>query len=293
MHARELVQLVASVAANAACLIHSREPFPEVATERYWTASKCRQEGWSRSLKDFAADLQDLSAPRGEDGYWIQPILEEVLTTEVLCRVWAAICFLADARRGTDEASPLAQNILAGHLEVRNRVLNLMVHGYGLRVEQAVALNRLRLRNERWTDTLLSFIGPQATRKEWAFEPQRVRSMARLLAHQDTGYGANLTKSLLLAAIAASYQSSSMATSPHAELNRRIACSIIACFPPHAFDSSGQWISVQQLWLNQGSPDTQGRIELVRPRGSSLLDSGGDSFIPPPIGDPSRRFDWQ
>jgi hypothetical protein len=65
---------------------------------------------------------------------------------------------------------------------------------------------------------------------------------------------------------------------PHAELNRQIASSILACFPPQFFDATGQLMSVQQLWLMQSLADVQGRRE-VTPR-SAAKDPA-----------PHRRFD--
>lgn len=291
MHARELIQLAATVAAHAPLLIHSKQPFPEGAIERYWTASKCRQEGWSGALKEFTRGKQDLSLSPEEVGHLIPPILEEVLTAEVLSRVWAAVCSLADTRRGRDETFPIAQNILAGHLEARHRVLNLMVYGYGLRVEEAVALNRMRIRNERWNDTLLSLLGPAAGKAEWAFQPRRVRSLAMALRQQEFAGGTNLAKSLLLATLAAAYQRPPTTAAPHAELNRRIACSVVACFPPHVFDATGLPTSVQQLWLLQSTSDTQGRLDVAQPCEPVSSDDYNAFPAPPGNGDQHRRFD--
>lgn len=291
MHARELIQLAATVAAHAPLLICAGEPFPSDATERYWTASKCRQENWGRALKDFTIGRQEFSQLPMEVECWIEPILEEVLMAEVLSRVWAAVCSLADAHRRTDETSAIAQNILAGQLEARSRVLNLMVYGYGLRVEEAVALNRLRVRNERWTDTLLSLLGPTAAKAEWAFQPERVRRLSTSLRQQETAGGINLAKSLLLVTLAAAYQRYPTITTPHAELNRRIACSIIACFPPHVFNATGQLTSVQQLWLLQPSSDNQGRLDVAIPRKPGDMNDQRVFPFPPGNSDPHRRFD--
>jgi hypothetical protein len=291
MHARELVQLAATVASHASLLVHSGEPFPEAAIELYWIASKSRQDGWGRALKQYTSEKQQLLSSSEQTGYWIKPILEEVLTAEPLTRIWTAVCELADAKRETAAAGPVAQNILTGHLEARNRVLNLMVYGYGLRVEEAVALNRLRLRNERWTDTLLSLIGPAAGRAQWAFQPRLVRRLAISIRQRDSAFGKNVATSLLMATLSAAYYRSTSTDTPHAEFNRRIACSVISCFPPQAFDATGQLISLRQLLLLQSTGDTQGQLNL--PQSSPKPVGGSDSPVPPPpmIDGPFRRFD--
>ena len=288
MHARELSQLAATIAANASLLIYHGEPFPTNAIELYWTASKCRQENWNRALKDFSTHKQDGRQLTTKVQCGIQPTLEEVLTAEVLSRVWAAACALADTQRKTNETVTVARNIMAAHLESRNRVLNLMVYGYGLRVEEAVSLNRLRIRNEHWTDLLLSLLHPVDPVIEWSFQPERVRRLAMSLRRQETAAGYNLARSLLIASFGAAYHPTSSEVGPSCELNRRIASSIIACFPPHAFDGTGQLTSVRQLWLLQSASDTQGHVTFAKSSISPQADDFG--AFPPGKSNPPRRF---
>jgi hypothetical protein len=260
MHAGELTQLAATVVTHAPLLIHSGEPFPASAIERYWTASKCRQENWGRALKDFSIGQRESpqSATLVECG--IQPILEEILTAEILTRVWAAVCALVDGRRGTKDTSTIALNILVGHLEARNRVLNLMVYGYGMRVEDAVTLNRLRIRNELWSDTLLSLLGPAAAQPDWSVQPERVRQLALSFRQHEAAAGIEFARSAVVTALVAAYQRTTSHSTPHVDLNRHIASSIVACFPPHVFDGTGRLPSIQQLWLLRSSSDNQGHL---------------------------------
>ena len=287
MHARELSQLAATVAMNAPLLVQHGEPFPTSAMEVYWTASKCRQENWSRSLKEFCTRSQDGSPVKTEVQCAIQPVLEEVLTAEVLTRVWVAACTLANEKRDSKEIVAIARNIMSAHLESRNRVLNLMVYGYGLRVEDAVGLNRLRIRNEHWTDLLLSLLSPSDSVVEWAFQPERVRRLCSSLSRRESAAGLGMARALLIAAFGAAYHPATSATASNEALNRRIASSIIACFPPHTFDSTGQLTSIRQLWLLQSASDTQGQLNFTK----SPIHGETDDFDPFP-GDksPPRRF---
>lgn len=286
MHVRQLVQFAAFVASVSDRLIHSQTPFPSVALERYWTLCRSRHDEWSRQIREFTVERQDL-AGSGEATSWLQPTLMEVLSAEVVTRIWAAICDLADQERQVREAGPIAHNVLLGQIEARHRVLNLMVYGYGLRVEEAVALNRLRIRNERWTDTLLAFIGPEAARPDWAFEPARVKRLAtRLAPHQVVGC-VDPGMALLLATITSANYSAATGGGPNDELNRRIACSILACFPTTLFDGTGQLVSRRQLELTRCVADSRGNLRRQQP---AEVESSPAPNMPPTDEGPRRRF---
>jgi len=313
MHARELVQLAATVAAHSPLIVQNRAPLPTAALQRYWSAAKCREEGWSHAIKLFtarqlyreppsmgglfAAPNDSIRSAQGintaaetnDIGYWIQPILEEVLMSEVLTRVWTAVSKLADRERAAAESGPIAETVLNGHLEARQRVLNLMAYGYGLRMEEAVALNRLRLRNERWTDTLLAMLECGEFVDQVAFEPRRVRHLARSLRREELVRRTSVPQSVLLASLAAAYQRAPTTAAPHAEFNRQIACSVIACLPPHVFDSTGQPVSQAHLWLSLPCHDTRGKIAVATPTPPPIRSVHGPSAAP---NQPHRRFEW-
>ena len=69
--------------------------------------------------------------PRPDAVQWplVRGVLEEILTGEVLTRVWTAVLCLYDRQHGGNEFESLARSIMIGHLEARHRVL--MLHGAG------------------------------------------------------------------------------------------------------------------------------------------------------------------
>ncbi len=259
MHANELVEFAALLASNGPAIIGHAPRLSDSGLEQYWSASRCRHERWSRSLKTFSYELQ-YATSKDMATRWagIRNVLEEILTTEVLTRIWGAVCCGYEQRRSLDEASPIVRNVLAGHLEARNRALNLMVYGHGLRVEEAVILNRMRRRNERWNDMLLGHLPDTTNIAEFAFSPARVKEFAddaKVSLHSETAW------SLLLASLRIAYQNPSSATSPNEDLNRRVAAGVLACLPSELFESTGTLKSLWLLRMQHAANDTQGMIE--------------------------------
>ncbi|MBI2481023.1 MAG: hypothetical protein HYV60_21030 [Planctomycetia bacterium] len=273
MHARELVEFAALLASNGPAIIKHAPRLSDSGLEQYWSASRCRQERWGRSLKTFSYEIQyvkskDIATRWAE----VRGVFEEILTTEVLTRNWGAVCCGYEQQRGLDEASPIVRNVLAGHLEARNRALKLMVYGHGLRVEEAVILNRMRRRNERWNDMLLGYLPASADAAEFAFSTARVKEFAadaRATEHSD------VTWSLLLASLRIAYQRQTCATSPNEDLNRSVAAGVLACLPSELFESTGTFKSLWLLRMQHAAHDTQGMIDQLLALESAPADDLG------------------
>lgn len=258
MHARDLVEFAALLASNGSAVIEYAGRLSDSGLEQYWTATKCRHERWSRDLKEFSQLVQ--YAPVSEAGrHWrgIRPVLEEILTCEVLARVWAAVCCGYEQRRGAEHGGPVVRNVLTTHCEARNRALNLMVYGHGLKVEEAVDLNRMRRRNERWTDLLLGKLLPVCDVREFAFCASRADSFAE---DARDSIDPELAWSLLLASMRMAYQRS-FTTTCNGDLNSQIAASILACLPSELFDSTGTLKSLWLVRMQHAASDTQGMID--------------------------------
>ena len=259
MLARELVELAALAASHGPALIASPGRISAGSLEQYWSASKTRLERWHRALKSFS--VQAHSASSRAEWLRLEAVLEELFIAEILTRVWTGVLVAYDAHRGAVEAEPVARSVFQGHVEVRTRAMRLLVKEAAVPVDGAVAVNRLRRRCERWTDTLLSYLLATFDVREFAFDPSRVADFADDLAYQRERPGGQYLWPLTMVSLRGAFQRGLCSHSPNADANARVASSILACFPPEVFDGTGQFQSMWLMRLTSNTADAQGMIE--------------------------------
>jgi hypothetical protein len=292
MHARELVELAALLSLHGPALIESRKPIPASSLEEYWVASKSRLDRWGRSLKSLSSSGRAGSTSRGCQRPLVRAVLEEILLSELLTRVWGAVACAWDRRLGTDEAEPIARSVLVGHMEARHRVLTLLVRTPAIDADYAVKLNRLRRRSERWSDMLIGhLVEEMADVAEFAAEPERANEFARDLRDQSRQPGGRYARPLVMASLRAAFRQGLAPESPNADLNSRIAGSILSAFPPELFDATGAFRSAWLVRLTSFTDDAKGAIDELLEADGRL--SRGD--VPSPtcrrLADRLRRFE--
>lgn len=245
MHAAELVELGALTAAHGPALVKLAPAWTTTALERYWAAGKFRIDAWTRAMRTYTKEIPS-APPARRAQLWrqVRPVLEEILTGEVLNRVWTAVMCLCDRKRGCGDAEPVARSVYLGQMEARNRALNLMVYGQGFEIQEAVALNQIRRRSERWTDLLLGGLLIEHDTAEFAFDPARAREFAQDLREQGGLRGAGWQ--LTLASLRAAFSQDLAPHTAHPDLNHNLAAAVIELLPSELFDSLG---APQSLWM--------------------------------------------
>lgn len=262
MHARELAELAALVSTHGPVFIRSGLPMSERNIEDYWVASKSRLDRWGRTLKQIttrAAEQGQLSP--GAQETQVRGVVEEVFTSEMLTRVWAAVSCAHDRKLAADLAEPIARGVLIGHLEARHRVLTLLLQGSVVSSELGIKLNRLRRHTERWTDMFVGYLTGLEDVAEFAIDPDRARDFAEDLHFQSQMPGGRHAWPLIQASLRWSFDKGLTAASPNGDLNARIAQSILGCFQPELFDGTGQF---HTLWLDRltnTADDAQGMLD--------------------------------
>lgn len=222
---------------------------PAANLEAYWSASKSRIDRWGRTLKRYkeTADSADENRRRA---LWqrTRVVIEEVLSGEVLTRVWTAVLCAHDRRRDTELAGPIAKSVMNGHLETRHRALNLLAHEPSIEVREAAAVNRYRRRVERWTDLLIAHLIAAHDVSEFAPNPERARDFAEDIRHKADAQSGISVWPVTLASLRAAFRDICSSASPNADLNARIASAIVGCFPADVFETTGIFRS---LWLTR------------------------------------------
>jgi hypothetical protein len=302
MHSCELVELAALASAHGLVLIRSGEDsLPIEGLGQYWSASKCRQDRWRRALKaapgsaSEASPLERLTQAPAENDSTIgagSPIgvIEEVLLSEVLTRVWTALMSAFDERHGTTENAPVAESVLAGHAEARNGALTLLVQGPGVSSREALTLNQLRRRAERWTDLLVGHICLEHDVSRFAPNPDTALEFASDLRHQQAWSAESQAWPLALASLRAAFRQGTSNPTPNGDLNRRIAAGVLACLPPELFDATGL---VQSLWMTRiarAADDAEGLISEMFASESRLQEHADVGFRPSHAEHARRRF---
>jgi hypothetical protein len=278
MHARELIELAALVSAHGPILVRSDQPIPAGGIERYWTTSKIRLDRWTRSLKDFSRHADGDARQRERKWPEARGVLEEILSGEILTRVWAAVLCAYDRSRGSDEAEPVARSVMIGHSEARHRVLTLLSHVTGMDARSAVRLNRLRRHCERWTDLLVGRLADIQDIAEFAVDAKRAMDFAEDAPSRQGFEASRLAWPLLLASLRKGFQRELGSLSPNADLNAAIAASILSCFSSELLESSGLFRS---LWLMRITSVAEDAARMVE---GLLAQEQSDSFCPHYIG---------
>ena len=150
MRAYELVELSALIAINGRAFLEGRGRLPDNRIAQYWSVSRSRFDRWAVALR---LDLERLrSGEQKVPVAWrhARPVLEEILTGEILTRVWTAAACAHDRQAGASYVSPVVRSVFLGHMEARNRALNFMFYAQDHDLAAVLEINRIRHRSERW-----------------------------------------------------------------------------------------------------------------------------------------------
>jgi hypothetical protein len=168
------------------------------------------------------------------------------------------------------------------HLEVRNRALNLLVFNSSIDSQQAVAIDRVRRRVERWTDMLIGYLIVHYDVSEFALNPASAYEFGRDIREEalaPSSLGWQLTQTSLRVA----FHGLADTARANCDMNSAIVSSIMLSFHPGLFDSLGQFRSLWLQRLSEAASDSQGMIQDLL----SLEENGPSNPWDAPI---SRRW---
>lgn len=260
MHSRELAKLGALVALHGPTFLRQPDWIAETHSERYWCYSRARLDRWGHALRAYRSD-----APADQQTGWsqIRDVIVEVLLSDILTRVWTAVALSFDRQHATHRLDPFVSGIYDSHQEMRNRALYVMVQGHDFDLREAITINHMRRRTERWTDMLLSYVSPAADVREFAFEASRVEEYS-VDQEGHAQLASELASQLLLASLTMALHQGLDTEPATPALNQQICASVLGCFHSERFDATGM---LQSVWIDrlyQTSADAHGMItELI------------------------------
>ena len=263
--AKIIVELAAIAAYHGEAFLRANQAISASGIESYWLASRNRLDAWATALRQLEErSATDCSpSPNEIESQWetLQPLAEEILSSEVLTRIWAAIGCESDRRHESGTIEPFVRSILVNHLDLRQRLLRLVFNKMILRSGSLRTIDRMRRSSERWTDVLLGYVARCCQVNEFAFDAARVHDFSSSLKSRETSQEA--VKSLLMSSLRSTFKSSFTTKCPNEILNSQICEAVLSSYGNDLFDSTGQFQSLWQVRMTHVTEDTLGMIECL------------------------------
>lgn len=255
MHASQLAEIGSWVAIHSANLVYGEREQPMLSATAYWSASKIRLQRWVTALKMFDQDVRNTDAQHDP---WpaLEIVVQEILLSELLSRVWSATVMTHDWYHQSDELHGLVHSVHVSHIEAKNRALRILLAGQASNETAFDRMNRVRRRLERWTDLFLGQLPRSDKSIVFSFDGNRVQDFNKEQRHF-VGQEFSARQRVLMASFATDLMKDHTQFAANPELNREIASGILACFPSDRFDSLGLPKSVQSIWIEKSQNDTQ------------------------------------
>ncbi len=237
MWVREFSILAATIAGHAPAIIRRSPGLPERQLHAYWVASRSRLNRWGAQLRRLqllqAAGVLNPSVDADE-----LPVVWEILMSEMVTRVWCATLDGIDERLKVREYSPIGRSVYLGHLEARQRVLQLLVGAHRDGPIRFWSLNQTRLFVERWTDLLLASMPTPSLAVPYCFDEHRVMTLHAAASRQNP----RVHSASFLAVVANELFSNPLTTcTANEDLHRRVHQAILGCLADPLFSGTGVW----------------------------------------------------
>ena len=265
MHSSHLAELGSWVAINSDKLIYGDQEQPSLVATSYWTASRIRLQRWVTALKMFEQDFQRLKDEESNSQQsveshnpWpaLQIVVQEILMSEMLTRIWSAAVLTHDLNHQSDELHGLAHSIHVAHVEARNRAVRVMLHAQAVDEAAFDQMNSLRRRIERWTDLFLGQLPQVEQSSVFGFDRNRVRDF-NMEQNESEGPECQTRQRVLTASFAQDMLRNRIRFAANPELNRDVAAGILRCFSTDRFDGNGLPKSARMIWMEKSHLDTQ------------------------------------
>jgi len=233
-----LSEVAALISAHSYMLLESPDPLSNAVLGDFYIHSRNRLNRWQRDLNDIenGVQIRDPLHLIGLDPVRppIQSITEQILTNDLLNRVWTVAVIANDRHRQEDRGETLAKNVLQGHLMVRHKALGLCLDGFGMTPEQVIHVNQVRGSAERWSDLLCCQLMERFDLWGYAYDADRAREFCEERFGSGDMKPRNPAWTLILAGLRYSFPDTESLGAPLHEDDRLITRAILNAFPKGA-----------------------------------------------------------
>lgn len=250
MQTREFLDLAVTLTESFEPWVRLSPRISDSVLHSYWSASRSRFNAWGSALHQCRDDLANHS-----HAAWVrwEPLLEEILLSELTTRVVCTMLGELDVRRAIREFGPVAQSVFSGHLEARVRTLRLVLDGRDAGVQRAARLNRLRLQAENWTDLLLAHFSPDGAAVAFCFDSSRWRTWSEMEAGHRRG-----PLTLVRLAVVAALGDTGEVPAERVRYYEQMHAALLGMLGAEVFTATGPLLSAWQARLLTYTHDTEG-----------------------------------
>lgn len=260
---RQIAETAAFVSARAAFVLEDRRPVSQEHLQNYWKCCRGRMLDWLRLLESVSGEA-DCVSPAEHERLWqtVRPVVDEILVTEILTRVWATVLAASDQNRGVREVTPIARHTFNGHLDARNRALRLVLHELQIPVAEVARVDRLRRKAERWTDILIGHLALNFQLDEFAFEPERAVEFGEGQLREILRATDEPLWEFVLTGIRLAFAEQQDVASVDA-WHRGILRSVLGSFPADSFDEYGTFKTIRRVRIERGPAGSDRVLEAL------------------------------
>jgi hypothetical protein len=251
MQSRDLIDLAVFVATYGPELIRRGWKLPPQSLAEYWAVSQCRLDQWQQLLKRLSASP---GSGKSAEAHTMRGLCEEILTAEMLTRVWCCVLTACDTGTGVCEGKPVAAGVMTGQIEATSSLLKAISSAAsGTRKASMPKIDRLRELIEHWTDMLVGALGETCDISGFAHDPKRAGQFAL-----DFGLAEirPLEWSLMIQSMRRALYPRLQAATDNAELNGRLLDGVLASFPDDLRQTANVfWLTSKEPQVSKGQAD--------------------------------------
>ncbi|MBN1852323.1 MAG: hypothetical protein JW829_06350 [Pirellulales bacterium] len=248
MHARELVELAASVATHVGTILADPSGLREEGLEAYWFQSRKRLDAWATAMIPFEQAAATKRSAQGSHAEDMLRLAEEVLASEILTRIWAAVLSGASHLSTYHITVATGRSIFLNHQEIRLRILKWMINGPLAGSPSVEALNLFRRRCERWTDLFLGRIALVTETTLYAFDSDRLAEFHKDFQGELRAGTLDTSWNTLLASLSCTLEKCLHTRPVCSETNTEIATAVLTCL---GSNSINEWATLRWAWLHR------------------------------------------